>query len=67
LKTRLLRYPLSYMIYSAAFDNLPEKARDLVYQRLYARLQAGNRADVLEIVRQTKSGLPAFWRDAQAR
>jgi hypothetical protein len=67
LQTRLFRYPLSYMIYSAAFDNLPDKARDLVYQRLYARLSAEKRADVLEIVRQTKSGLPAFWRDAPAR
>jgi len=67
LKTRLFRYPLSYMIYSEAFDNLPDRARDLVYHRLHARLQAGNRADVLEIVRETKPGLPAFWRDAQSR
>jgi len=64
LKTRLFRYPLSYMIYSAAFDNLPDKARDLVYQRLYARLLAEKRADVLEIVRQTKSNLPAYWVNA---
>ncbi len=74
LKTRLFRYPLSYMIYSAAFDNLPDKARDLVYQRLYdvlsgkdqskafARLTAEDRAATLEIVRQTKSNLPAYWR-----
>ncbi len=67
LKTRLFRYPLSYMIYSAAFDNLPDRARDLVYQRLYARLSAEKRADVLEIVRETKPNLPAFWRDAPAR
>jgi len=62
LKTRLFRYPLSYMIYSAAFDNLPDKARDLVYQRLHARLQAEKRDDVIEIVRETKSNLPAYWR-----
>jgi len=62
LKTRLFRYSLSYMIYSAAFDNLPDKARDLVYQRLYARLMAESRADVLEIVRETKPNLPAYWR-----
>ncbi len=79
LKTRLFRYPLSYMIYSAAFDNLPDKARELVYQRLYdvlagkdqsktfARLSAIDRAAALEIVRQTKSNLPAYWRDAPAR
>jgi hypothetical protein len=75
LKTRLFRYPLSYMIYSAAFDNLPDRARELVYQRLYdvlsgkdqskafARLTTEDRAAVLEIVRQTKSGLPAYWRE----
>jgi hypothetical protein len=77
LKTRLFRYPLSYMIYSAAFDNLPDKARDLVYQRLYdvlsgkdrsktfARLSAEDRAAVLEIMRQTKSNLPAYWGSVQ--
>ncbi len=35
LKTRLFRYPLSYMIYSTAFDGLPNKVRERVYQRLY--------------------------------
>ena len=35
LQKRLFRYPLSYMIYSAAFDGLPEMVRDRVYQRLY--------------------------------
>jgi hypothetical protein len=62
LTTRLFRYPLSYMIYSAAFDNLPDKARDLIYQRLYARLSAAKRTDVIEIVRETKQNLPASWR-----
>ena len=44
LKTRLFRYPLSYMIYSAAFDNLPDKVRDLVYQRLYDVLSGKDRS-----------------------
>jgi hypothetical protein len=35
LKTRLFRYPLSYMIYSAAFDALPDYARERVYRLLY--------------------------------
>jgi hypothetical protein len=35
LKTRLFRYPLSYMIYSAAFDAMPDSVRARVYQRLY--------------------------------
>ena len=73
LRTRLFRYPLSYMIYSAAFDGLPDLLREHVYRRIYdvltgkdqskkfARLSAEDRRAVLEIVRQTKPGLPAYW------
>jgi len=35
LKTRLFRYPLSYMIYSTAFDGMPDLVRGRVYRRLY--------------------------------
>ena len=35
LKTRLFRYPLSYMLYSAAFDALPDVAREHAYRVLY--------------------------------
>jgi hypothetical protein len=35
LKTRLFRYPLSYMIYSAAFDAMPDYARERIYRLLY--------------------------------
>jgi hypothetical protein len=74
LKTRLFQYPLSYMIYSTAFDNLPAAARDRVYQRLYeilsgkdqtkpfASLSTADRRSILEIVRDTKPGLPAYWK-----
>jgi hypothetical protein len=74
LKTRLFRYPLSYMIYSAAFDGIPEKVRDRVYQRLYeiltgtdtsktfANLPLETRGTILEILRATKPNLPASWR-----
>ncbi len=34
LRTRLFRYPLSYMIYSDAFDALPATVRDRIYSRL---------------------------------
>jgi hypothetical protein len=73
LRTRLFRYPLSYMIYDAAFDALPDMAKDRVYQRLldiltgkergeaYARLSAADRRAILEILRETKPGLPAGW------
>ncbi|MEO8100218.1 MAG: hypothetical protein ABI811_21130 [Acidobacteriota bacterium] len=74
LKTRLFRYPLSYMIYSDVFDNLPESVRGRIYQRLYdvltsndpgarfRRLSAQDRSNVLAIVRDTKKGLPEYWR-----
>ncbi len=62
LRTRLFRYPLSYMIYSHAFDALPEQVRTRVYQRLHEELAARHRQDVIEIVRETKTGLPDFWR-----
>jgi hypothetical protein len=77
LHTRLFRYPLSYMIYDAAFDALPDLARERVYQRLfdiltgkdrseaYARLSAADRRAVLEILRETKQGLPSQWREAK--
>jgi len=76
LKTRLFKYPLSYMIYSRAFDALPDYVREGVYQRLYqvltgqnrnpkfAKLSAEDRRNVLEIVRETKRGLPAYWRES---
>ena len=71
LRTRLLRYPCSYMIYSAAFDALPVDARNMIYGRLktvltgsdrapkYARLTGADRQTVLEILRETKSDLPS--------
>ena len=74
LKTRLFRYPLSYMIYSAAFDGMPDLVRDRVYQRLYdvlsgkdrsapfSNLSAENRRAILEIVAETKKNLPAYWK-----
>ena len=84
LKTRLFRYPLSYMIYNAAFDGMPELVRDRVYRRLYdiltgqdssksvgglslENLSATDRRAILEIVRETKSGLPAYWTATSAR
>jgi hypothetical protein len=73
LKTRLLRYPCSYLIYSEAFDELPEIARERVYRRLweiltehdtsakFANLSSDDRKAIFEILRDTKSGLPDYW------
>ncbi len=69
LKTRLMRYPCSYMIYSLAFDALPAESKVAVSHRLaeilspenrdvkYARLSRADRQAVLEILRDTKSNL----------
>jgi hypothetical protein len=77
LQKRLFRYPLSYMIYSAAFDGMPDMVRERVYRRLYdvlsdkdqsaafSRLSTQDRRAVLEIVRETKKNLPAYWSAAQ--
>jgi hypothetical protein len=73
LSARLLRYPCSYMIYADAFDALPSDARDAIYRRLwqvlsgeetgarYARLSAADRRAIVEILRDTKKNLPAYF------
>lgn len=74
LRTRLFRYPLSYLIYSRSFDNLPVEARERIYLRLwevltgkdrskpFAHLTSDSRRAVLEILRETKKDLPAYWK-----
>jgi hypothetical protein len=66
LTRRLFRYPLSYIIDSAAFDALPAQAKNLFYRRLhevlsgadtsedFAHLSAPDRAAITEILRATK-------------
>jgi hypothetical protein len=75
LHDRIFRYPLSYLIYSPAFDALPEPAKSYVYHRLlqvltgqdqsqdFAGLSPQDRQAILSIVLETKPGLPAEWRD----
>ena len=74
LKKRMFQYPLSFMIYSELFDHMPELARQHIYRRLYdvlsgqdtrpkfARLSNEDRRAVLEIVRDTKTNLPNYWK-----
>ena len=73
LKTRLFKYPCSYLIYSAAFDALPASVKERVYRRLwdvlsgketgkeYAHLTAEDRRAIREIVSATRTGLPDYW------
>jgi hypothetical protein len=45
LKTRLLRYPLSYLVYTPAFVGLPDYARDYLFGRFAAVLQGRDASD----------------------
>jgi len=74
LDGRLMRYPLSYVIYSPAFDALPSEALDAIYRRLwdvlsgnledarYVKLAPADRDAIVEILVATKPGLPDYFR-----
>jgi hypothetical protein len=73
LKTRLFKHPLSYLIYSPEFDQLPAETIELTYQQLGAILSGQNsaakykhltpeiRTAIYEILIATKPQLPADW------
>lgn len=66
LKTRLFQHPLSYLIYSRAFDEMPQNVKSYVYRRLFdvlsgkdqspdfSHLSGSDRTAILEILRETK-------------
>ena len=74
LKRRLFAYPCSYVIYSEAFDALPGPVKDYVLRRLwevlggqdtskdFVHLSADDRQAILDILRQTKTNLPDYWK-----
>jgi hypothetical protein len=73
LRTRMFRYPCSYMIYSEAFDKMPAAVKDRIYRRMwevlsgkdtsapFAHLSPADRKAIYEILRATKKGLPDYW------
>jgi len=79
LRTRIFKYPCSYLIYSESFDALPDLAEQYVYHRLFqvltnqdhspafARLTHRDRRNILEILLATKKDLPAEWRQYERR
>jgi len=79
LKARIFRYPCSYLIYSEDWDALPELAKDYLYHRLlqvltgedtstdFARLTSTERRAILEILLDTKPGLPAEWHQSRSQ
>jgi hypothetical protein len=75
LTRRLFKYPCSYLIYSEAFDGMPQAAKTAVYARLWDVLSgkvpprrgertmaAAERQAIIEILRETKRDLPASFR-----
>ncbi len=73
LQTRLFQYPCSYLIYSDGFDALPRQVKDYVWQQLwdvlsgqdkspqFSHLKPADRQAIVEILGETKDGLPKFW------
>jgi hypothetical protein len=73
LKTRLFKYPLSYLIDTPLFDGLPTDAKQRIYGKLWEILSATipeppfkfmfkeDRQAILEIVSQIKDDLPPDW------
>lgn len=73
LKTRVFKYPCSYLIHSDAFDGLPKPTKKQIYRRLWdalngeggksfaGRLSPETRAAILQILKDTKSDLPVYW------
>jgi hypothetical protein len=74
LRTRLFKYPCSYLVYSPSFDALPSAVKDYILRRVFdvltgketgddfSHLSAADRKAILEILRETKADLPAYWR-----
>jgi hypothetical protein len=75
LHTRLFKHPCSYLIYSEQFDAMPAVIRDDLLKRLhailtgedrdpqFAKLDDEERHTILQILRDTKPSLPAYWRE----
>lgn len=65
LKTRVFEYPVSYMIYSEAFDALPQQAKAAVYKRVWQVLTAKKTPEAqaaIEILRDTKPEVREYFR-----
>jgi hypothetical protein len=79
LRTRLFRYPCSYLIYSESFDALPSEMKNYLWRRLDQILSGRDRSDayinmatedlraVFEILRQTKPEFASWLRRGEGR
>jgi hypothetical protein len=72
LTRRLFKHPMSFLVYSEAFDGLPTEAKEQVFRRVWEVLSGVDRSEqfdhlsvddrtaALEILRDTKEGF-ARW------
>jgi hypothetical protein len=75
LKTRMFKYPCSFLIYSPSFDAISAPIKEVILQKLhdiltgksteeqFARLTSEDRNAILEILVETKKSLPGYWRN----
>ena len=68
LQRRLLRYPLSYLIYSKSFEAMPDDLKEYVHRRIrevltgedkspeFQHISQDDRTAILEILKETKPG-----------
>jgi hypothetical protein len=74
LQTRIFKYPFSYLIYSNAFQSLPDEMRNYVLTKLvailkddavetpYAHLSVTDRTAIAEILVETHPDFAAVWK-----
>jgi hypothetical protein len=74
LKTRLLKYPCSYLVYSDGFQKLPAEIKDYALRRVYAiltgaegatefgHLSIADRTAIREILADTLPDKPDWWK-----
>ena len=75
LTTRMFKYPCSYLIYSAMFEQLPQPSKDHVLQRIwdvrsgkdqsedFSHLSSTDRQAILKILNGTKATLHDYWKN----
>ena len=64
LTHRIFKYRCSYLIYSPAFDRLPSRVKDPIYRRMWdvlSTMARDERQPIVEILRDTKTDLPAYF------
>lgn len=73
LKTRLFEFPCSFLIYSEAFQSLPEILKEDIYEKLwkiltgennqseFANIPITSRKAVYEILKETLPSIPDYW------